>query len=787
MTTVNYTPSPTVVQMMRSNSQVRTIIGPVGCLPAETEFLSESGWVRMDKWRPGMKVAQWHQETKEVEWVHPEQFIRAPCAELIEFRNKYSLHMVVSDEHRMPLYDWNDKFVVKTGAEVERRPSRHIVPTTFDTTASGLPMSDNQVRYAVALQADGHITKQGVTVFTLRKERKKKRLRDLLNALGLEYREATYSGRPNETVFSFRYSYTAKTFGPEWYQASARQLDIVLSESLHWGGLHDHDEQRYYSTVKSNADFIQFAAHACGRRATINRYVSDNDRWAVTYIVQISTPNSPKGKVMLRGDTTEINRVRTSDGYKYCFTVPSSFFVARHNDRVFITGNSGKSVGCLMECVRRASMQEPGQDGIRRSRYIVVRNTVQQLKDTTIATFFDWFPSGAAGEWREQEKKFIMRFGDVYIEWLFRSLDRPEDTKKLLSLEFSGAYLNEARELPFEIYVGIKSRLGRYPPPKDGTPCSFPFVIMDTNPPDVDSWIYRLGEKEKTIEIFTQPPGMFRQPDGSYVANPAAENIANLPKNYYESMVQDADQEFIDVHVLAKYGASKAGKPVWPEYRPDMHLVPASIKSDPTKLVVIGMDFALNPAAVFKQQDTWGHVNNIAEAVGFDMGLERFIKTKMIPVVRERFVGSGYRFVVVGDPSGDFRTQITEQTPFDYLEELGFEVIAAPTNRIDPRISATKDLMMTLAGDMRPRWQVSQDCEYLVKAVSHGYRYPRKRDGSHGLSPEKNDFSHVADANQYGDMFFTYGLNATGKVYGDDDDFVIEHSGHVVADSTMGY
>ena len=36
-----------------------------------------------------------------------------------------------------------------------------------------------------------------------------------------------------------------------------------------------------------------------------------------------------------------------SDGKKYCFTVPSGFFVARHNGRVFITGNSAKTTCAL--------------------------------------------------------------------------------------------------------------------------------------------------------------------------------------------------------------------------------------------------------------------------------------------------------------------------------------------------------------------------------------------------------------------------------------------------------
>ena len=45
---------------------------------------------------------------------------------------------------------------------------------------------------------------------------------------------------------------------------------------------------------------------------------------------------------------------------------------------------SGKSVACWIEIFRRALAQEPGPDGIRRTRMAIIRNTNPQLKTTTI-------------------------------------------------------------------------------------------------------------------------------------------------------------------------------------------------------------------------------------------------------------------------------------------------------------------------------------------------------------------------------------------------------------------
>ncbi len=54
---------------------------------------------------------------------------------------------------------------------------------------------------------------------------------------------------------------------------------------------------------------------------------------------------------------------------------------------------------------------------------------------------------------------------DVDMEVLFRALDRPDDAKKVLSLELTGAWVNEAREVPKGIIDALGDRTGRYPLP----------------------------------------------------------------------------------------------------------------------------------------------------------------------------------------------------------------------------------------------------------------------------------------------------------------------------------
>lgn len=164
--------------------------------------------------------------------------------------------------------------------------------------------------------------------------------------------------------------------------------------------------------------------------------------------------------------------------YKEAHYVPSATMKLFHKDDSFVRAllgpiGSGKSVACCMEMMRRACEQEPFE-GVRRSRWAVIRNTYRELVDTTIKTFEDWFPR-ELGHFRQMDMQWTMkrRLADgtkVELEVLYRALDRPDDIKKLLSLELTGAWINEAREVPKPVLDMLQGRVGRYPSKREGGP-----------------------------------------------------------------------------------------------------------------------------------------------------------------------------------------------------------------------------------------------------------------------------------------------------------------------------
>ena len=407
---------------------------------------------------------------------------------------------------------------------------------------------------------------------------------------------------------------------------------------------------------------------------------------------------------------------------------------------------SGKSTVCVVEIFRRCAEMPKSKDGYRRSRWAIVRNTNQQLKTTTFATWKQWFPPGVAGLWKESEKTFYLTVGDIRAEILFLPLDTPDDAQRLLSLELTGVFFNEAREIAPELITAAFSRLGRYPSKAMLRDTYWYGLIMDTNPPSRDSFLYEKFEEEKPDgwEIFKQPGGLDEH----------AENKENLPPTYYEDMMNGATEDWIDVHVHGKYGRSLLGRPVFEKsFKRDFHVSTAPLQPNnlPTGTILIGMDFGRTPAAVLGQRHFSGRLNVLDALYVENIGLENFLNLHLKPLLRERFPYNPY--MVIGDPAGMAKSQMNEENAFDVLKKCGFKAVPASTNDIEPRIRAVETLLsQQVEGKAMLLFSseaTSAGMKHLVAAMDGGYMYKRKTNGSYDPTPDKNRFSHVCDATQY--------------------------------------
>lgn len=448
-----------------------------------------------------------------------------------------------------------------------------------------------------------------------------------------------------------------------------------------------------------------------------------------------------------------------------------SAFMASNARHRFVLGpfGSGKTVGTIMEIVRRATMQRPSPiDGKRKTRTAIIRNTAPQLTDTVIKSWLDWFPSGTLGTWKLTGKTYSIRQGDVECDVIFRALDDAADVSNLLSLELSMAELSEFRELSREIVEGLDGRVGRYPGARDGG-CTYAGIFGDSNMPQEGSWWERMLEgydpddgkilKPNGWKVFKQPAAMIKQADGSYLPNPLAENIENLPEKYYHHLVEGKSEEYIRTFVLMQYGRSLGGKPVHPMFNRDVHVAKQPIAPNKNNLLLISADFGLTPAIVLKQQDAFGRVLTLDEIVTFGMGIERAIETKLLPLIRQKY--DGFDMFVTGDPSGDTNSQSDETSCAkifrNYARKGLGKVKLAYTNSPILRQGATDHFLSMLVDRGMPAYQIDPGCTWLIQALGGKYQFKKYKDGRESADVEKNDFSHVGDANQYADLYFQRG------------------------------
>jgi hypothetical protein len=382
-------------------------------------------------------------------------------------------------------------------------------------------------------------------------------------------------------------------------------------------------------------------------------------------------------------------------------------------------------------------------NGKRRSRFAVIRNTYRQLQDTTIRTFMDWVPDRVFGTYIKSDHAFMVDQLDegLEIEILFRALDRPEHVANLLSLELTGAWVNEAREVPHAVIKALQGRVGRFPKVIEGG-CVDPGVIMDTNPPDDDSWWYKLFEEDRpaNVQIFKQPSG--RAAD--------AENKSFLPGNYYENLMMGADPDFIRVYVDGLYGYVKDGKPVYPEYNDTVHC--AEVEPVPGVLIRRGWDFGLTPACVFTQVHPDGRWLIFDELVADDLGIDTFAESVNLHCVQKY---AGFKFEDYGDPAGNARSAMTadkdEKTCFDILRGKGIAIQPSEQNLTIRLESVKKPLNSLVRG--KPQLQINPRCKVTRKGFQGRYQYKRMKiagtEERYHDEPDKNAYSHPHDAVQY--------------------------------------
>lgn len=423
---------------------------------------------------------------------------------------------------------------------------------------------------------------------------------------------------------------------------------------------------------------------------------------------------------------------------------------------------SAKTTGCIFELYRRAAEQAPGPDGFRRTRFAIVRQTLQQLKQTVLKDILLWLPGIAS--WRVSESTVYIAAGDIRSEWIFVPLENLEDQRRLLSSQLTGVWLSECIEMNYELVAPISGRCGRFPGPAQGG-CTWYGMIADTNMPEEGTRWHHIMEIDTPADthIFIQPGGLSEHAENLQWLNQTPETL-RLPeehpiridrgRDFYRRLARNPSPAWVKRYVHAQYGIDPSGSAVFAQTFSYAHHVTQHLLPQTSSLIIVGQDFGRDPFSVITQMTPTGRLLVLEELEADDVGLELHILRSLRPRLADaRYIGCPV--VVVGDPSGTAKSSMFEINSFDLLKRYGFNCFPASTNDLDPRIRAVEAWLakFTIQG---PGFLIDQTrCPTLVKAMKGGYRFKKAKPdafsptGENKAKPDKGNFSHVADALQY--------------------------------------
>lgn len=323
---------------------IPNIVGvDIGCLDAETEFITETGFKKISEYKQGDKVLQYDPETDEASFVEPYCYIDQPCDLFYHFVNSKGLDQMVSQEHRMLVYrgrkgigyTYEDIQPVKLISK-KREKGFYCFKAAFSMKGDGVDLTDDQIRLIIAICADGSIRqtseKRTEIRFHFAKQRKIGRIKELLSKNNISYTVSDRGATCEINISSTNNDISAyKKDMTMLYRCNRHQLEVIAKECLLWDGYKGY-RSFFASTNKQFADFIQFAFSATNVRAGM--HVVKNDSRSDCYNV-IPTKNEYVGY------TCDVKEIRCDNMRKYCFVVPSSYFVIRRNGKIAITGNCG--------------------------------------------------------------------------------------------------------------------------------------------------------------------------------------------------------------------------------------------------------------------------------------------------------------------------------------------------------------------------------------------------------------------------------------------------------------
>ena len=313
------------------------------CLPLDsTELLTREGWKALGDIKVGEEVMQYDTNTDRLSFGAVSSVVEPYEAEVLSCHG-----FEATANHRM--WAANNNFNKKTGTYKWREQlwgdmltgsRQNLVKNGAMYAGSGLPLTDDEIRFLVWVQGDGHYMKgtyQDVCgiEFHVKKQRKIDRVKEILDNLMIDY---TVSNKRDGSVSYRNYGTDLYYWCEQWLknkqfqynllEMNQHQYDVFWNECLQVDGC--EAGHLYTSSIQNNLDVVQAVCATKGYRTNKTRLGRSSHAYDYLAIDRLTANYSIGGvQKSVATRTTEVS----------CVSVPTGYILVRQKTKTFIVGN----------------------------------------------------------------------------------------------------------------------------------------------------------------------------------------------------------------------------------------------------------------------------------------------------------------------------------------------------------------------------------------------------------------------------------------------------------------
>lgn len=328
-------------QVDKQNMTVHRWFANKACVPTYSEVLTRSGWVALSDIEIGDEIACADLDNLNITF--EEVYDVIPVREQDTYTNNELTatkdhRMVYSHQQSKSLYKIDDfKHLLNSGTQV-------YIPLAGHSNFEGLPITDDMLRFLVAVQADGHymydirktdnVRHHYGVEFHFSKQRKIERIIEIIESIGFDYKKTSQSnGSVKIRIYNQADTNIAddicekylceKRFTWNWLNLSPNQASIFLKEILFWDGC--EDANLYSSKDRINLDIV-------------NAIAAINGVGSRVFGTNVQFRNSP---YITLGENTRRNSKQHNTRHTKvtCVSVKTGIFLMRQDGKTFVIGN----------------------------------------------------------------------------------------------------------------------------------------------------------------------------------------------------------------------------------------------------------------------------------------------------------------------------------------------------------------------------------------------------------------------------------------------------------------